>query len=164
MVNGHLWRALAVSHVLSCRAVLQLVAVEGGTDWDAAWAQAPIGQHIAATSYHGGYANSGPGGLPQSPAEYTQQVSGLQLLSIKPFLKYIIYSLVFRQRYPPMTSCLGWWICAVYSTLWARGPWQFRATSGAWARRGWSPSLMCVRTLASSILCSASSALHKGIT
>ena len=64
-----------VPAMLAVDPALRLIAVENGAGWDAAWAMnAAVGPHIAATSIHCGYANSGNNGSPTSIPDFTTQV------------------------------------------------------------------------------------------
>ena len=80
--------AAMAAAVLAVDPNVQLVAVEGGSGWDAAWAASPAASAISATSFHGGYATSGPGGSPSTLEDFTAQaripstafLSGLQAL------------------------------------------------------------------------------------
>ena len=52
---------------------IEILAVEGGNDWDVKWIQSPVGARVGATSFHGGYASSGPGGSPATQQDFTTQ-------------------------------------------------------------------------------------------
>jgi alpha-L-arabinofuranosidase len=71
------YAAMLAALVPALRAVdpgITILAVEGGAGWDGAWAAAPgVAGAVRATSFHGGYASSGAGGTPHTPADFTAQ-------------------------------------------------------------------------------------------